>query len=140
MQLEAEKTSHRTFTLGCQAFECPVGMFAFDVTHEKRGGINEGDAGAFTQTAQLQEKRHFYNCFLLQFHKTAVADRTGKILPAVYLNVLSIKGFQVSELFEVEQDKNVITSLSDMVNLRFRLRLPLSFFEDAPALPRQNCD
>jgi hypothetical protein len=45
-------------------------VFAFDVTHAKRDGINKGDAGAFTQTAQLLEKRHFHNCFPLQFHKT----------------------------------------------------------------------
>jgi hypothetical protein len=76
------------------------------VTYPKRGGINEGDTGTFTQTAQLQEKRHFYDCFLLQFHEPAVADGTGKIIPAVNLNVLRIKGFQISELFEMEQDKN----------------------------------
>jgi excinuclease UvrABC nuclease subunit len=55
-----------------------VGVFAFDVTHAKRGGINERDAGAFTQTARLQEKRHFYNCFLLQFYKTAELTVRGK--------------------------------------------------------------
>jgi hypothetical protein len=105
-QLEAEKPSHRTFTFGCQPFECPVAVFALDVTYPKRGGINEEDTGTFTQTAQLQEKRHFHDCFLLQFHKTAVADRTGKIIPAMYLNILRIKGFQVSELFEMKEDKN----------------------------------
>jgi hypothetical protein len=106
MQLEAEKPSRRTFTFGYQPFECPVAVFALDVTYPKRGGISERDAGTFTRTAQLQEKRHIHDCFLLQFHKTVVADGMGKIIPAMYLNILRIKGFQVSELFEMKEDKN----------------------------------
>jgi hypothetical protein len=50
--------------------------------------------------------RETYDCFLLQFHEPAVADRMRKIIPAVYLNVPGIKGFQVPELFEVKEDKN----------------------------------
>jgi hypothetical protein len=106
MQFETEKPPRSTFTTGCKPFECFVTVFALDVTYPKRGGTNERDAGAFTRTAQLQEKRHFHDCFLLQFHETAVADRMRKIIPAVYLNVPGIKGFQVPERFEVKEDKN----------------------------------
>jgi hypothetical protein len=53
----------------------------------------------------------------------AVTDGVGKMIPAMYLNIPGIKGFQVSELFEVEENKN-----RDYFAVRHReFALPASF-------------
>jgi hypothetical protein len=49
----------------------------------------------------LKPKNH-----LLQFHEAAVTDGVGKMIPAMYLNIPGIKGFQVSEVFQVKHNKN----------------------------------
>jgi hypothetical protein len=134
MQPETEKTSHCTFPLGSYPFECLMVVFTFDMADAKRRRIDERYAGTFTRAAQLQEKCHFYDCFLLQFHEAIVTDGVGKMIPAMYLNIPGIKGFYVSEVFDAEQNKNRDDFAVRHCEFALTASFAAVFWEDVPCI------
>jgi hypothetical protein len=106
MQLKTIEPADGRFSFGSYMFECFIGMFPFNMANPDGCGIHKRNACALAQAAELKKYRHREQRFLLQFHKTVVGDRMGKILLAMKSNIIDIEKFNLPAMIQVEQYHN----------------------------------
>ena len=81
-------------------------MDALVLAHTQRRGVNETDAGAFSQKYLLDKDGERYDRLLLQFHEAIVGDDLREQVPKVNADLIQIEMLQATVARIVEQYHN----------------------------------
>src|SRR5690606_20222616 len=79
MELEPKEPSHTAPAFFRYPFKHPVLFLPFTMAYLYQSGIHKGDSRTLSQATHLQEQYHRNYRLLLQFHKTVVRYRVGKV-------------------------------------------------------------
>jgi hypothetical protein len=81
-------------------------MDALVLAHTQRRGVNETDAGAFSQKYLLDKDGERYDRLLLQFHEAVVGDNLREQVAKVNADLIQIEMLQATVARIVEQNHN----------------------------------